>query len=93
MATRSEPFALIGGVEGVEIRASSADSEMNIRRASNWRECLFGVLRRDCCSVRCPQRSRGLEAFRTKSAEDSGRYNRTRPFLLTKLCLIPPFSP
>ena len=29
MATRSEPFASIDGVEGVGIRASSADSEVN----------------------------------------------------------------
>jgi hypothetical protein len=26
-------------------------------------------------------------------AEDSGRYNLSRPFILAKLCLIPPFSP
>ncbi len=32
MATRSEPFASIDGAEGVGIRASSADSEVNIAK-------------------------------------------------------------
>ena len=62
MATGSEPFASIDGAEGVGIRASSADSEVNIRRASNWRESLFrtagrvGALRRPDAAARRPYR-------------------------------------
>src|SRR5947208_12443188 len=62
MATRSELFASIDGVEGVGIRAYSANSGVNIRRALNWRERLFrttgriGALRRPDASARHPCR-------------------------------------
>jgi len=46
MAARSEPFAPIAGVEGVGIRAYSANSGVNIRRASYGRERLFRVAKR-----------------------------------------------
>jgi hypothetical protein len=93
MATRSEPFVSIDGAEGVGIHASSPIWGVNIRRASDWRERLFrsvgeGLLKR----ALSPAQKR-LKAFRTKSAEDSGHYNGSRPFLLAKVCLIPPFSP
>ena len=77
MATRSELFASIDGAEGVGIRAYSANSGVNIRLASYWRERLFRV---DCYSVRCPHRRSGWRRSARKSAEDSGHYNEVALF-------------
>ena len=93
MATRSEPFVSIDGAEGVGIRASSADWEVNIRRASDWRECLFRTVGEGLLKRALSPAQKRLETFRTKSADDSGRYNGSRPFFLAKPCLIPLFSP
>ncbi len=90
MTTKPEPFASIDGAEGVGIRASSADSGVNIREASYWRECLFSV---DCCSVRCPQRIGGWRHSARNPLRTADATNGSRPFFLAKLCLIPPFSP
>ena len=88
MATSSESFGSIHGAEPLGIGASSVDSEVNIRCALNRRESLFPseLLQRALSSAQ-----KGVVC--TKSAEDSGRYNGSRPFFLTKLCLIPPFTP
>src|SRR4029077_21152454 len=62
MPRRSEPFPLIDDAEGVGIRAYSANSGVNIRRASYWRERLFrttgrvGALRRPDAAARRPYR-------------------------------------
>ena len=66
---------------------------VNIRRASDWRECLFRTVGEGLLYRALSRSAEALEACQTKSAEDSGRYNESRPFLLAKLCLIPPFSP
>ena len=92
MATRSEPFVSIDGAEGVGIRASSAD--LGSEHSPSFRlarafisQCRRGIT--EACAVPSAKAVEGVP----KSAEDSGHYNGSRPFLLAKVCLIPPFSP
>ena len=102
MSTRSEPFASIDGAEGVGIRASSADWEVNIRRAFKRREY---YLFRNMSNFRHVEGSRDiprsyLKAMPRDPSTSLGMTSlpllvpsATRPFFLAKVCLIPPFSP
>jgi hypothetical protein len=66
MATTSESFVSIDGAEILGIRASSVDSEVNIRCALNRRESLFGTaggvgaLRQPDAAVRRPYLNRSF---------------------------------
>jgi len=93
MATGSEPFASIDGAEGIGIHASSGDLGSEHSLSFKLARVFISHCRRAitvACAVPAQKR---LEAFRTKSADDSGRYNGSRPFFLPKPCLIPLFSP
>ena len=85
MVPTSEPFASIDGVEGVGIRASSADSEVNFAELQTGASVNFAF----CEGIAVLSASE----LGPLSAGDSGRYNGSRPFFLAKVCLIPPFSP
>ena len=66
---------------------------VNIRQASDWRECLFRTVGEGLLLRALSPAQKRSEVFGTKSAEDSGLYNGSRPFFLAKPCLIPLFSP
>ena len=97
MATSSEPIAPIDGAEAVGIRAYSANSGVNIRRASYGRERLFRVAKRFVVSSEV-ETSRCITGnFSPRDSSTSLGMTLTTlaesPFFLAKLCLIPPFSP
>lgn len=87
----SELFASIDGVEGVGIRAFQLIRELEDSLTCYPKRMFISGSIAVACAVLSTE---GVgEVLSSKSARDSGRYNGTHPFFLTKLCLIPPSSP
>jgi len=97
-------FALVDAGEAVGIRASQlvgTEHSLSFKPARALFRVRFrgahasSVQRRASCSSDCPE-SPLLQDFVRQDAEQStleACTPRSRPFLLTNLCFIPPFSP